>query len=158
MTKRRRGTNTPVTEKRRWWQQRIYEEIAVLYPPPHILSGSEWNGRNPSGSDQIPSEKIKKIQTQIFSHSKFFRVIPSRIRVEKRCIFRSFPTIFWPYSNLIPTPFRPHSYPIPTIFRPYSDLILTIFWPNSDQIPTSFWPKSDQIPVFGVNFYLCNFF
>ena len=93
-------------------------------------------------SDLILSEKIKKIQTQIFSHSKFFRVIPSGIRVEKRCIFRSFPTIFWPYSDPIPTPFRPHSYPIPTIFRPHSDHILTKFRPNSDLIPTKIWPNS----------------
>ena len=31
---------------------------AVLDTPPHILSGSERNGRNPSGSEQIPSGMV----------------------------------------------------------------------------------------------------
>ena len=32
--------------------------LPVLYPPPHIPSRSEQNGRNPSGSDQIPSGMV----------------------------------------------------------------------------------------------------
>ena len=82
----------------------------VLYPPPHIPSGSEQNGRNLSGSDQIPTSfrvknknKFKLRFLAIPSFSESFRV---ESELKKIFIFRSFSTIFRPYSDLIPTIFR----------------------------------------------------
>ena len=60
---------------------------AVLDTPPHIPSGSEQNGRNPSRSEQIPSGmvgiransdpfRVKKFKLSFFAiptHSESFR-------------------------------------------------------------------------------------
>ena len=87
----------------------------VLYPKPHIPSGSK---RILANSEQIQPNSY---------HSYQIPTIPTILTI---------PTI--------PTRFLPHSYQIPTRFQPHSYLIPTRFQPHSNQIPTRFRPYSNH--------------
>ena len=108
---------------------------SVLYPPPHIPSESKRNTRNPSRSNQIPSGMVG-----IRPNSD---LIPSEKQKKFKLRFLAIPSFS-------------ESFRVESELK--KDVFLDHFLPYSDHIPTSFRPKSDRIPVFGVNFYLCNFF
>src|SRR5277367_6843173 len=101
---------------------------AILYPPPHIPSGSE---QNPTESHQIPTIFLPRNKKSV---PISFRVIPSSFRVHSES-FR--PTYGFKKKTFLPSQNAK--------FRPNSDQIPSQFWVHSESIPTKFRPNSDQI-------------
>src|SRR5271156_1209989 len=113
--------------------------FAILYPPPHIPSGSE---QNRTESHQIPTIFLPRKKKSV---PISFRVIPSSFRVIPTNLWFQKKNFFTKSKCQIPTKFRVNSGSIPSPFRPNSDQIPTKFWVYSESIPTKFRPNSDQI-------------